>query len=192
MHQDLTGVLQDVTRGDESAAEILFRAAYDDLRSRAQSYLARERDDHTLQATALVHEAYLRLIDQTGASWNDRNHFFAVASRVMRRILVDHARARRRVKRGGGRQRVSLDQVVLVSSDIANTDLIALDAALLRLQAERPELAHVVELRFFGGMSYDEIANVTGLSERTARRHWSYAKARLYELLAGDDPPAES
>lgn len=192
MHQDLTGVLQDVTRGDESAAEILFRAAYDDLRSRAQSYLARERDDHTLQATALVHEAYLRLIDQTGASWNDRNHFFAVASRVMRRILVDHARARRRVKRGGDRQRVSLDQVVLVSSDIANTDLIALDAALLRLQAERPELAHVVELRFFGGMSYDEIANVTGLSERTARRHWSYAKARLYELLAGDDPPAES
>lgn len=188
---DLTRTLREATQGRSQAEEVLFHAVYDELRERARSYLRQERKDHTLQATALVHEAYLRLVNQADSSWRDRNHFLAVASRVMRHILVDHARARRRAKRSGNLQRVRLDENLVLGSDPSDTDLLALDLALTRLAKQHPAHARVVELRFFGGMTCEEVADVLDLSPRTVRRHWAYAKARLYEELRSRSPMDE-
>lgn len=185
---EFTRVLQLASNGDGDAVDRLFVTLYDELRSMARQKLAKERSDHTLQATALVHEAYVRLVDQHGVQWKNRAHFFAVAARVMRQILVDHARRRSAKKRAGDKQRVSLNEALTVSVGNPSPDLIALDAALTRLQETEPEKAQVVEMRFFAGMTQDEVAEVLGVTPRTVRRYWVYAQARLYkDMSSGPD-----
>ena len=147
--------------------------------------MAVERPDHTLSATALVHEAYVRLVDASRLEIRDRAHFMAVASRVLRRILVDHARRKRAVKRNAARAGLLLDEPITLSKDLVAMDLVVLDRALSRLQEEQPEKAQVVEMRFFGGMTMEEIALVLGVTTRTVRRYWAYAQARLYQDMSG-------
>ena len=187
VRDDLTSTLRRVSTGDSAATDTLFKALYPQLRRLAQSHLARERPDHTLQPTALVHEVYLRLADASNLRWRDRVHFLAVASRAMRRVLVDHARRRGSAKRRAGRPHVSLDEALTVSRESVNLDLVALDLALSRLEAEQPQKAQVVEMRFFGGMTEEEIAVVLDVTPRTVRRYWAYAQARLYEEMTGTD-----
>lgn len=182
---EVTQILQEASAGDRSAVDRLLPVVYDELRRLAQSHLARERPDHTLQATALVHEAYLKLIDQTRVKWQNRAHFFAVAAQAIRRILIDHARAKGRRKRGGDADRVSLDEVLTLSVEQPSTDLLALDEALTRLGAHEPQKAKVVEMRFFGGLTSEETAEVLGIGTRTVERHWQYSRAWLYRELAG-------
>jgi RNA polymerase sigma factor (TIGR02999 family) len=186
--QQLTTILKRASAGDESAVNRLMPLVYDELRALAESYLRRERSDHTLQATALVHEAYVRLIDQRDVEWRNRAHFFAVAAQAIRRILVDHARTHKRAKRGGGYQRVQLDADVaaLPETDI---DLLALDEALGRLADLHARQAQIVELRFFGGLSLKEVAEYIGVSPRTVDGDWSMARAWLRrELGSGTQP----
>ncbi len=186
--QQLTTILKRASAGDESAVNRLMPLVYDELRALAESYLRRERSDHTLQATALVHEAYVRLIDQRDVEWRNRAHFFAVAAQAIRRILVDHARTHKRAKRGGGYQRVQLDADVaaLPETDI---DLLALDEALRRLADLHARQAQIVELRFFGGLSLKEVAEYIGVSPRTVDGDWSMARAWLRrELGSGTQP----
>jgi RNA polymerase sigma factor (TIGR02999 family) len=181
-----TEVLRNLRRaaaGDSRSANALFEVLYPQLRRLAQHHLANERPDHTLQATALVHEAYLRLVHSPGLRVQDRVHFFAIASRAMRRILVDHARRRRSAKRNGGRAHLSLDEELTISTQHVNSHLEDLDAALTRLQEEQPRMAQVVEMRFFGGMTEEEIAVVLSVTTRTVRRYWAYSQARLYEVM---------
>jgi RNA polymerase sigma factor (TIGR02999 family) len=184
---EATQLLKQATKGTHSAVDELFGLVYPDLRRLAESYLREERADHTLQATALVHEAYLRLIDGTEVDWKDRAHFFAVSARAMRRILVDHARRRGSLKRVGNRKRLSLDDALTLATERVNTDLIALDMALERLALNQPVKARVVELRFFGGLTTEETAEVLSVTERTVWRHWEYAQAYLYrEMTRGN------
>jgi RNA polymerase sigma factor (TIGR02999 family) len=186
--QQLTTILKRASAGDESAVNRLMPLVYDELRALAESYLRRERSGHTLQATALVHEAYVRLIDQRDVEWRNRAHFFAVAAQAIRRILVDHARTHKRAKRGGGYQRVQLDADVaaLPETDI---DLLALDEALGRLADLHARQAQIVELRFFGGLSLKEVAEYIGVSPRTVDGDWSMARAWLRrELGSGTQP----
>lgn len=157
---------------------------YDELRKLAGAYLRRERPDHTLQPTALAHEAYLKLIDQRVGRWQNRTHFFGIAAQVMRRILVDHARATRAEKRGGDVRRVTLDEAAAWANP-ANIDLIALDDALKSLAAKDARKARVVELRFFGGLSVEETAEVLGVAAVTVMRDWALAKAFLLNEIAG-------
>ncbi len=185
-----TGVLAAASAGDPAAAERLLPLVYDELRAQAERYLRGERPDHTLQATALVHEAYLRLIDQTRVQWKDRVHFFAVAAVMMRRVLVNHAKARHAAKRGGAGLRLTLDESV-ASGVGRDMDLVALDEALERLAALDPQQARLVELRFFAGLSAAEAAGVMGISERTLHREWAMAKAWLHaELSKGEQGAA--
>ena len=178
---DVTTLLKRATDGDDSAVNRLVPLVYDELRALAESYLMRERANHTLQATALVHEAYLRLIDQRDVRWKNRAHFFAVAAQAIRRILVDHARGHRRAKRGGDRQRVRLDEDVMPLED-RDLDLLALDDALERQ-------ARIVELHFFGGLSLKDVAAFLGVSPRTVDGDWSMARAWLRrELGKGSQP----
>lgn len=186
--ENVTGILQEVCNGRDSAVARLFPLVYDELRALAESYLQRERCDHTLQATALVHEAYLRLVDQRDVQWQGRAHFFAVAAQAIRRILVDHARSHLRAKRGGNRRRVALDSSVAWSTG-PNLDLVALDEALDRLAALHQRQARIVELRFFGGLSGDETAEVLGIAPRTVDGDWSMARAWLRRELAEGEPP---
>jgi len=179
---DVGGLLRAWSSGDSTALDRLTPIVYDELRRLARYYLRGERQDHSLQTTALVHEAYLRLVDHTRMEWQDRAHFFAVSARVMRRILVDHAR-RRNVKRGRGLRRVSLDQATIVGGD-RPADLAALDDALTSLAERDPRKAQVVEMRFFGGLSVEESAEVLGVSPVTVMREWRTAKAWLYRELA--------
>ena len=172
--------------GDPGALDQLMPLVYDEMRRLARLHLRRERAGHTLQATALVNEAYLRLIEVNQVRWQNRAHFFAMASRVMRRILVDAARARRYQKRGGGAERVSLDEALLVSDEPAQ-DLVALDDALNALSAVDLRKSRVVEMRFFGGLSVDETAAVLKVSPDTVMRDWRLAKAWLLRELG----PAE-
>jgi RNA polymerase sigma factor (TIGR02999 family) len=170
--------------GDPGALDQLTAIVYDELHRLARRYLRGERKGHSLQTTALVNEAYLRLVDHTRMEWQNRAHFFAVSAQVMRRILVDHAR-RRNAKRGRGLQRIPLDDVTLVSS-APSTDLVALDDA-LRLLADRdPRKAQVVEMKFFGGLSVEESAAVLGVSPVTVMRDWRTAKAWLYRELSSE------
>lgn len=180
---EVTGLLQAWSAGDATAGDRLMPLVYDELRRLAASYLRKERPDHTLRPTALVHEAYLRLVGQQGG-WQNRHHFFGVAAQMMRRVLVDHARSRRRLKRAGGWTRVSLDdaggQEVYVSPDV---DLLALEEALAELQAIDPARIRLVELRFFAGLSIEDAAQVLGVSVSTANRSWRLAKAWLFQRL---------
>jgi RNA polymerase sigma factor (TIGR02999 family) len=180
---DVTQLLVAWNEGNQDALERLLPAVYDELRKLARSYLRRERPDHTLQATALVHEAYLRLIDQNQVTWQNRAHFFGIAAQMMRRILVNHAEARRADKRGGGAQKLSLDEAIDLAEERA-VDLIALDDAMKALAEFDPQQARIVELRYFGGLSIEETAEVVGVSPATVKREWSTAKMWLHRELS--------
>lgn len=183
--RDVSVLLRAWSDGDANALDQLTPIVYDELHRLAQRYLRGERRDHSLQTTALVNEAYLRLVDHTRMEWQNRAHFFAVSAQVMRRILVDHAR-RRNIKRGRGLHRVSLDEATLVGGERA-TDLAALDDALTVLAERDPRKARVVEMRFFGGLNVEESAEVLGVSPVTVMRDWRTAKAWLYrELSSGN------
>jgi RNA polymerase sigma factor (TIGR02999 family) len=168
--------------GSEAARDELIPLIYDELRRLAGRHMAQERTDHTLQATALVNEVYVRLTDQRHLHWQNRAHFFALASRLMRRILVDHARAHQSVKRGGDARHVLLEEAMVVSEETA-ADLVALDDALSRLSAIDSRKSEVVELRYFGGLTFEEVAEVLKISPITVRRDWSTAKAWLYREI---------
>jgi RNA polymerase sigma factor (TIGR02999 family) len=174
--------------GEPHALDELMPLVYRELRRLAHSYLRRERLDHTLQTTALVHEAYLRLVDQQEANWKNRVQFFAVAAQMMRRILVDYARARQYGKRGGSVQQVELDEAMVVSNDRAGV-VLALDELLTSLAELDPRKSRVVELRFFGGLSIEETAEILGVSPGTVMRDWTLAKAWLQrEMTQGGEP----
>jgi RNA polymerase sigma-70 factor (ECF subfamily) len=179
---DATAIVKLASENDPNAVAQLLPLVYDELRRLAAHYLASERNDHTLQATALVHEAYVRLIDQTQVAWQDHAHFCGVAARVMRQILVDHARRRGRLKHQAKGKRIPLDEGLLVGGQ-ANVDLEQLDEALTQFAALDARSAKVVELRFFGGMQVREIAEVLKVSERSVANDWAYAKAWLYNEL---------
>jgi len=183
---EITQLLAEIDAGGRQAVDRLYPLVYDELRRLAQYHLGRERPEHTLQATALVNEAYLKMVDQSRVRFEGRSHFFALAAQAMRRILVDYARQRGRGKRGGDVEKLPLDQVGELASTEVETDLVALDQVLTRLSESEPEQARLVEMRFFGGLSNEEAASVLGLSTRTAERYWQYARAWLYrELTAG-------
>jgi len=181
---DVTRVLNTWRAGDPAAVAQLMPLVYEELRRLARNYLRRERPDHTLQATALVHEAYLRLIDADAVSWQNRAHFYGIAAKLMRRILVDHARARNASKRGGLDEKISLDEARDLPPVAAN-DLVALDGALQDLTKSYPRKGQVVELKFFGGLEAKEIAEVLQVSEKTVLRDWQFAKLWLCRELSG-------
>lgn len=187
--QDLTELLVEGSRGNRAALDALLPRVYSELRRLAESHLRRERPEHTLQPTALVHEAYLRLVDQRRVDWRDRARFLGLASQMMRRILVNHALARRAAKRGGEAPRISLDEALDYLAE-ADVDLIELDDALSGLARLDPAQARVVELRFFGGLTVPETAEVMGISPATVKREWSMARAWLHRELGGGSPPA--
>ena len=182
---DLTELLRAVSSGERGDLDRLLHALYDDLRRLAVHHMQSERNDHTLQPTALVHEAYLRLIDQRSTDWADRLHFFAMASRIIRRILVDHARGRDALKRGGGRARLELVPEMHVTEG-PDVDLVALDEALAELGRIDERQARVVELRFFGGLGIDEVAELLSIGRRSVNRDWQIARAWLHDRLYGE------
>ncbi|MCC6359282.1 MAG: sigma-70 family RNA polymerase sigma factor [Phycisphaerales bacterium] len=181
---EVTRLIQAASAADRDAADRLLTILYDELRLIAQQRMSTERSDHTLQATALVHEAYVRLIGNTEIQWQNRAHFLGVAAEAMRRILVDAARQKKRLKRGGDRQRVELGDVESTASPDGD-ELLALDESLARLAEQRPEIAELVKLRHFAGMSLEESAEVLGVSRATASRHWEYARAWLIRDMQG-------
>ena len=184
---EVTQVLDAIARGDPHAPSRLLPLVYEELRRLAAHKLAQEKPGQTLQATALVHEAYLRLIGAEQAhSWNGRGHFFAAAAEAMRRILVENARRKRRLRHGGGRRRIDLEAVE-IGADAPSDDLLALDEALEQLAADEPEAAAVVKLRYFTGLTIEQAAEALDLSVRTANRHWAFARAWLYRRLHPGD-----
>jgi RNA polymerase sigma-70 factor, ECF subfamily len=184
---DITILLARVKQGDADAESNLAPLIYNELRAIARNYMRRERPDHTLQATVLVHEAFLQLVGDSKIEWQNRAHFFALASRVMRRILIDHARAAHAQKRPGARQKVELESA-LAFVEAQSADLLALDEALKRLEAWDPRQSRIVEMRFFAGLSFEEIAEVLGISERTAKKDWMMARTWLYRELSKGTP----
>ena len=180
---EVTQLLADWGKGDKSALEKLFPLVYDELRRIAGRQMSQERAGHTLEATALVNEAYLKLAGQQGFEWHNRAHFFAVCAQVMRHVLIDHARAHARDKRGGGAIKVSLSEAAVMAEEQAE-HFIALDAALSTLKHVDPQKEKIVELRYFGGLSIEETAEVLDISPRTVRREWQRAKAWLYRMIA--------
>ena len=180
---DVTRLLFDLQQGKDGAADQLVPLVYSELHDLAVHYMRGERDDHTLQPTALVHEAYMRLVDQRNASWQNRSHFFGIAAQAMRRILVDHARRKRAAKREGG-NRVTLDESVAEAPQ-RSVDLMALDDALNKLAALDPRQARVVELRFFGGLDIEQTAESLGISPATVKRDWTFARAFLQREMDG-------
>jgi RNA polymerase sigma factor (TIGR02999 family) len=183
---DVTQILSRIESGDPSAADQLLPLVYDELRRLAGAKLANEKPGQTLQATALVHEAYLRLTGSQEQKWDSRRHFFAAATEAMRRILVESARRKARVKHGGGRGRLDLDAVSALT-DGPPDELVALDDALAKFAAIDPEKAELVKLRYFGGFSIDEAADLLQVSRTTAKRYWAYARAWLLAELADVD-----
>ncbi len=181
---EITGMLIELTEGNHEVVDRILPFIYDELRRLAGSYLRRERPDHTLQPTALVHEAYMKLIDQKRVRWQNRAHFFGIAAQVMRRLLMDHARKHLANKRGGDAEIHPLEEEILVVSHGKSAELLALDDALERLAKMDPQKARVVELRYFGGLSIEETAEVLGVSVPTINRHWRMAKAWLYSELS--------
>jgi RNA polymerase sigma-70 factor (ECF subfamily) len=179
---DVTQILKDIRDGAEGAPARLIPLVYDELRRLADHYLQQERSDHTLQPTALVHEAYLKLVDQTRVDWQNRAHFFGVAAQLMRQILVDHARRHRASKRGGAQQKLALDEAVDYSQP-RDLDLVALDDALTALAQFDERQSRIVELRFFGGLTIDETAEALGISPATVKVDWSMAKAWLRQQV---------
>ena len=189
--KEITSLLIDWGNGERDALDRLIPLVYQELRRMAHQYMRRERVGNTLQTTALINEAYLRLVDYQRMRWQDRAHFFAVSAQVMRRILVERARSRQSDKRGGAAQKVSLDEVADLAIERA-TDLIELDNALTRLGAIAPRKVRIVELRYFGGLNLDETAEVLGVSSPTVQREWRAAKAWLYRAISEgipDEPP---
>lgn len=192
MSSDVTDLLHRWSDGDQGALEHLVPVIYSELRRLARSYLAHENPGHTLQSTALVHEAYMRLVRQDSTEWQNRAHFFGIAAQTMRRILVEHARKRKAVKRGGGKPDGELHESSASVLGV-NVDILLLDSSLEELAAMDPRRARVVEMRFFGGLTEPEIAAVLGVSEPTVRRDWSIARAWLYRKMTGspqDKSPA--
>lgn len=185
----VTRLLQDWSAGSREALDQLLPLVYDELRRLAHSYLTRERPDHTLQTTALVHEAYLKLIDQRSVNWENHGQFFAISAQAMRRILLDSARRRTSVKRGSGGIRISLDEAATVSGEAADESLLALDVALQELEKIDAEQSKIIELRYFGGLTIEETAKVLKSSPASVKREWTMARAWLYQALAG---PQES
>lgn len=183
---DVTALLLDWRCGDEGAVQKLLPIVYDELRRLAKRQMAREDPDHLLQATALVNEIYLRLVDIRRVQWQDRAHFFAMAARLMRRVLVDFARAQKNQKRGGAFQRVTFDQNLPITSNTPE-DLIAIDDALQAFAKEHERKSRVVELRFFGGLSVEETAEALNISQETVLRDWKFAKSWLMRELARGD-----
>jgi RNA polymerase sigma factor (TIGR02999 family) len=181
--RDVTQILRDWSGGDENASAKLMPLVYEELRRLARSYLARERGDHTLQATALVHEAYLRLADEAQLTWKDRAHFYGIAARLMRRILVDHARAHKAAKRGGLEQKLSLEEARELAAK-PEVDLVELNGALEDFARDYPRKSEVVELKFFGGLDAREISEVLQISEKTVLRDWNFAKLWLCRALS--------
>ena len=181
---DITQYLQDWRGGNASALEDVLPLVYNELRIIAKRYRAKENTGHTLQTTEIINEAYLKLIDQSGTDWQNRSHFFAVASRVMRNLLVDHARAKNYQKRGNGAEKIDLEEVALFSNE-NDESIINLHEALERLEKFDERKARIVELRYFGGLSAEETGEVLGVSEITVKREWLKAKAWLYNELAG-------
>ena len=184
-NEQITGLLLSWSKGDKNALETLGPLVYQELRRMARGYMKRERPDHTLQSTALVHEAYMRLVDQRVA-WQGREHFFAIAAQMMRRILVDHAKKNRSAKRSAGARPLSLAEPLVVAAK-PDKDLVALDEALERLARHDPQRSRIVELRFFGGLSNEECAAVLGISPATVQRQWAGARAWLYRELNRKD-----
>ena len=182
---DVTALLHAWTAGDRAARDQLMTVVYQELRNRAAGQLRRERRGHTLQPTALVHEAYVRLVDQRRMEWQNRGQFFGVACQMMRRILVDHARAHRMAKRSGQWARVTLDEAARATLPV-DVDVLDLDAALTRLAAFDPRKSQLAELRFFGGLSLEEAAEAVGISRATAERDWQAARAWLLKELRGE------
>lgn len=180
---EVTQLLMAWSSGDRTALDKLTPLVYDELRRMAHRYMSRERPGHTMQTTALVSEAYLRLVNRETVQWQNRAHFFAIAAQIMRHILVDHARSHAYAKRGGGTRTISLDEAMLVSQERA-ADVLALDEALKGLAEIDPQQSRIVEMRFFGGLTVEETAAVLQLSAATIKREWSTAKAWLYHELA--------
>jgi RNA polymerase sigma factor (TIGR02999 family) len=188
--QRLTQLLVAWSDGDGAALDELFPLVYDELRQLARRRMRRERQGHTLRTTALVNDAYLRLVDQRQVRWQNRAHFFAIAAQMMRRILVDHARAKNYEKRGGGAAHVPLEEAAVLAEGRAS-EILALDEALRALAEIDPRRARVVELRYFGGLSNEEIAEVLKISPNTVTRDWNMARAWLYQELSGEAKPEE-
>jgi RNA polymerase sigma-70 factor, ECF subfamily len=183
---EITQLLHRLEAGDRSGVDRLFSAVYQELRNMAAKCFQREAKGNTLQPTALVHEAYMKLVDQKAVDWQGRTHFYAVAAQAMRRILVDHARHRGAVKRGGGQKRLQLDDQLL-SGFQPNDDILAVDEALSKLAQLDPRQAELVELRFFGGLSVEEAADALGISKRAAEREWTMVRAWLRRELSEND-----
>jgi RNA polymerase sigma factor (TIGR02999 family) len=183
--QNVTQLLLGWSNGDKEALDQLVPLVYDELRRQAARYLRRERVGHTLQTTALINEAYLRLIDQKNVHWQNRAHFFGIAAQLMRRILVDHARTKKRAKRGGSDVRVSFSEATIKAKD-QGLDIVALDEALERLAKIDEQQSRIVELRFFSGLTVEETAEVLSISPATVKRDWSMAKAWLHRELTGE------
>ena len=182
--ENITELLVGYGRGDKEALDKLMPIVYDELRRQAARYLRREQAGHTLQTTALIHEAYVRLVDQRNVQWQNRAHFFGIAAQMMRRILVDHARGKRRAKRGGSDVKVSLADATIPVKE-RDLDVVALDEALTRLAEIDEQQSKVVELRFFSGLTVEETAEVMHISPATVKRDWSMAKAWLHRELSG-------
>jgi len=184
--KEVTRLLVDWGNGDQAALDELIPLVYDELRRLAGRYMRRESEGHTLQTSALVNEAYLRLVDQQNVKWQNRAHFFGVAAQLMRRILVDHARSRSRAKRGGGVQMVPLAEQAGISQELA--DVIALDDALKNLAEMDPRKSQIVEMKFFGGLTTEEVAEVLNVTSRTVEREWRKAKAWLNRAISKGEP----
>jgi RNA polymerase sigma factor (TIGR02999 family) len=181
--KEISGLLKAWSGGTTEALNELLPVVYDELRKRAHNHLRRERKGHTLQTTGLIHEAFIKLVEQKTVEWQNRSHFFAISSNLMRQILVDYARSRGRVKRGGDAENLPLEEALLISAEERNVDLLALDDALNRLAEIDEQQARIVELRYFSGLSIAEVAETLGISIATVNRDWKMAKAWLnYEL----------
>jgi RNA polymerase sigma factor (TIGR02999 family) len=181
--KEITQMLREWSNGNRGGFEALLPLVYAELRRQASHYLRRERAGHTLQTTALIHEAYLKLVDQRAVNWQNRAHFFGITAQMMRRILVDYAKARHREKRGGIGENLPLEQAALVVSGENSIDLVALDEALTRLSEFDERHARIVELRYFGGLSIEETAEALGISPATVKSDWKSAKAWLYQEI---------
>ena len=186
-HQ-ITELLAEWREGNQSALDELYPLVYDELHRLARRYMSRERRDHTLQTTALINEAYVRMVDQKNVNWANRSHFFAISAQIMRRILIDHARRNAYAKRGGGAQQVSLEEVAALVPE-QGRELMRLDEALKSLAEQDPRRSQVVELRYFGGLNNEEIAGVLQVSENTVTRDWNMARAWLYQQLSENATP---
>ena len=184
---EITCLLQAWSHGNSNALDELLPLVYDELRRQARRFLRKERPNHTLQSTALIHEAYLNLVEQKHISWQNREHFFAISANVMRRILVNYANARHRKKRGGAAENLELDEPIFGAAQTRDSDLLALDEALTRLAKKDEQQARIVELRYFSGLTIEETADILGISPATIKRDWKMTKAWLYRELSGHD-----